>query len=74
MCAPPIGNVLEHKANISNMLLSYTTSQDTLNKHIIDVSSIEELMAMCSYIVGAYRNLGGQSTVSTTHEVNFYGF
>ena len=40
--------ILDHKANISKLLLSYSINQDTLNKYVIDISSIEELMSMYS--------------------------
>ena len=41
------------------MLLSYTINQDTLNNYAIDMSSIEEIAVMYNYIVGTYRNIGG---------------
>jgi hypothetical protein len=40
------------------MLLSNVINQESLNKYIIDLSSIEELKTMYNYIVGMYRNLG----------------
>ena len=56
--ASSIRKVLEHKATISKFLLSHSINENTLNKYIIDISSIEELMAMYNYIVTIYRSLG----------------
>ena len=56
--ASNIRKILEHKAFVSKMMLSNTISNDTLNKYIIDISSIEEIMTMYNYIVGVYRGLG----------------
>jgi hypothetical protein len=56
--AASIRKVLEHKATISKFLLSHSINENTLNKYIIDISSVEELMAMYNYIVNIYRSLG----------------
>jgi hypothetical protein len=56
--ASSIRKLLEHKANISKLLLSYSINQDTLNKYLFNISSIEELMSMYNYIVGIHRGLG----------------
>ena len=56
--ASSIRKILEHKAHISKMLLSYSINQDTINKYILDISSIEELNTMYNYIVFLYRRLG----------------
>ena len=56
--ASSIRKILEHKANISKLLLSHSINENTLNKYIIDISSVEELMSMYNYIVAIYRSLG----------------
>ena len=45
MCAA-YQKILEHKPIVSKMLLSYTRSQDQLNKYVIGTSSIEERVVM----------------------------
>ena len=60
--ASSIRKILEHKANRSKLLLSYSTNQDTLNKYVVDISSIEELVSMYNYSVSIYRGLGLSQT------------
>jgi hypothetical protein len=56
------------------MLLSYSINKDTINKYILDISSIEELNTMYNYIVFLYRKLGNSQQTRLSMKSIFMTF
>ena len=47
-------------------MLSYSTKPARLNTASADISGIEEIMTVCSYVVGSYRKLGNNQQTRLT--------
>ena len=63
--------VFEHKAHVSKTMLSYNIKPTTLNKFIVDISSIEEIMTMYSCVGGICRKLGNNPQTRLTAQCIF---
>ena len=55
---------LEHKHNSSKMLLSPVAK--SIEKHIMSLCGVEEIITMCNYIVSVYRKMGHSNQTRIT--------
>ncbi len=65
--------VLEHKSHVAKMAQSYIAKPNQVNKYIIDICKVEEVISMYSFIVSIYRKVGNNQQITLTMKSIFMG-